>query len=121
MNILLVDDSPTVRTLVKFSLSSKGYNIFEAGDAEEALNVIKEKGPFPICIFDINMPGKNGIELIKEVLAIPEHANTKIVVLTTESSDELKQKGKEAGAKAWLVKPFEEESLLTVINKLASM
>ena len=121
MNVLVVDDSPTIRTLLELALDNVGYTVFQAGNAEEAVVMIKEKGPFPLGIFDVNMPGKSGIELIQEVLSMQGSENMKIVVLTTESSEEMKKAGKDSGAKAWLLKPFEEDSLMKVINKLASM
>jgi two-component system chemotaxis response regulator CheY len=116
--ILLTDDAPTVLKLLEFTLTDVGYTVEKASNAEEAMKMIDAKGPFDLGIFDVNMPGKTGIELTKDVLAAPNGKNMKIVILTTESSEEMKNKGREAGAKGWLVKPFVDEDLLAVVEKL---
>lgn len=116
--ILLTDDAPTVLKLLEFTLGEEGYEIEKASNADEALQAINTKGPFDLGIFDVNMPGKTGIQLTKEALATPNGKDMKILILTTESSDEMKAKGKEAGAKGWLVKPFNDEDLTAVVEKL---
>ena len=78
---------------------------------------VEQNGPYDLGIFDVNMPGKTGIELTKDVLASPNGKEMQILILTTESSDEMKAKGKEAGAKGWLIKPFNDEALLAVVEK----
>ncbi len=116
--ILLTDDAPTVLKLLEFALTEAGYQVEKATNAVEAMKVIENKGPFDMGIFDVNMPGKTGIELTKDVLSHPAGKDMKILILTTESSDEMKQKGREAGAKGWLIKPFNDEDLLAVVEKL---
>jgi two-component system, chemotaxis family, chemotaxis protein CheY len=116
--ILLTDDAPTVLKLLEFTLSEEGYEIDKASNAEEAIQAINNKGPFDLGIFDVNMPGKTGIELTKEALSTENGKNMKILILTTESSDEMKARGKEAGAKGWLIKPFNDEDLISVVEKL---
>ena len=115
--ILAVDDAPMIIKMLEFALTPKGYKITSASNVSEALEIIKEKS-FDMGIFDINMPGENGIELTKKVLATENNKNMKIVILTTESAEDIKQQGKEAGAKGWLQKPFEEEDLLAIVEKL---
>lgn len=116
--ILITDDAPTVLKLLEFTLTDAGYTVEKASNANEAMSVLEAKGPFDMGIFDVNMPGKTGIELTKDVLAHPKGKNMKILILTTESSEEMKNKGREAGAKGWLIKPFNDEDLLAVVEKL---
>jgi two-component system chemotaxis response regulator CheY len=115
--ILITDDAPTVLKLLEFTLTDEGYTVDKASNAEEAMRQVEQNGPYDLGIFDVNMPGKTGIELTKDVLESPNGRNMQILILTTESSDEMKAKGKEAGAKGWLVKPFNDEALLAVVEK----
>jgi two-component system chemotaxis response regulator CheY len=115
--ILIVDDAPTVLNIEEIVLTSEGYEIDKAENAEEALSKIRDN-KYDMGIFDVNMPGKNGLELTKEALSLPNGKNMKIVILTTESADELKAQAKTAGAKGWLIKPFKEEDLLAIVKKL---
>ncbi|MBL0953583.1 MAG: response regulator [Leptospira sp.] len=116
--ILLCDDAPTALKLMELILSGEGYEIYKAENAEQAMLSLEANGPFDGCVFDINMPGKNGIELSKEYLAHPKGQGGKILIVSTESSDYLRQAGKDAGVKAWIVKPFEDEDLIEVLNKI---
>lgn len=116
--ILLCDDAPTVLKLMEMILSEEGYSIEKASHAEEAINTIKQKGPFDLGIFDVNMPGKNGIELTREVQFLSEGKGMKVMIVSTESSDHLKNEGKQAGVKAWLTKPYDDEDLIEVVKRL---
>jgi two-component system, chemotaxis family, chemotaxis protein CheY len=116
--ILLCDDAPTVLKIMEMILTEEGYTVEKSANAEEAVDVLKKKGPFDLGIFDVNMPKKNGIELTKEILSMPEGKNLKIMIVSTESSDHLKAEGKKAGVKAWLTKPYEDEDLLEVVKML---
>lgn len=115
--ILAVDDSASVRQLVSFTLKEAGYDVVEAVDGEEALLKLNE-GPVHMVIADVNMPNLDGIELVKQVRTRQEYKFLPIVLLTTESRDVMKIKGKDAGATGWIVKPFKPEQLLAVIRKL---
>ena len=115
--ILFVDDSASMRQIVGMAISGAGYDVTSAEDGVDAMIKV-EADKFDAIISDVNMPNMNGIELIK---AIKQNANNKfapIIMLTTESSDELKQQGKAAGAKVWVVKPFKPDQLIGVIKKL---
>lgn len=116
-NILIVDDSLTMRQMVNFTLSSAGHTVTEAADAEEALlSVGKQR--FDLVISDVNMPGRSGIELVAELRKLAEYKFVPIILLTTESQPEMKSKGRAAGATGWIVKPFDPEALLGVLRKV---
>lgn len=115
--ILTVDDSSTMRQMIVFTLKEAGFEILEAGDGMEALERAKGQ-KLSLVITDVNMPRMDGITLVKELRALPEFRFTPILVLTTESGMDMKQKGKDAGATGWIVKPFSPEKLLEVVNKV---
>ncbi|SMP76865.1 response regulator [Desulfonatronum lacustre] len=114
--IMTVDDSSSVRQMVGFTLKDAGYEVVEAVDGKDALT--KLSGPVDMIITDLNMPNMDGIELIRQVRALPNYKFVPIVMLTTESQVEKKQVGKEAGATGWIVKPFKPEQLLAVVKKV---
>jgi two-component system chemotaxis response regulator CheY len=115
--ILTVDDSSTMRQMITFTLKGAGFDILEAGDGVEALEVAKGK-KLSLVITDVNMPRMDGITLVQRLRALPELKFTPILVLTTESDTSMKLRGKEAGATGWIVKPFSPEKLLDVVNKV---
>jgi two-component system chemotaxis response regulator CheY len=115
--ILTVDDSSTMRQMITFTLKGAGFDILEAGDGVEALEVAKGK-KLSLVITDVNMPRMDGITLVQRLRALPEFKFTPILVLTTESDTSMKLRGKEAGATGWIVKPFSPEKLLDVVNKV---
>ena len=115
--ILLVDDSASVRQVVGIALRREGYETVEAANGKEALAVL-DQGKLNLIISDVNMPVMNGIAFVKAVKQHPTCKFTPIVMLTTEGQDDMKQAGKAAGAKAWIVKPFNPPQLLDVVSKL---
>ena len=115
--ILVVDDSTTMRQMVAFTLTSAGHEVVEAPDGNQALATAKSK-KFDLVITDVNMPGMNGIDLVQSLRALPDCKFIPILVLTTEAGAELKQKGKSAGATGWIVKPFNPEVLLETLKKV---
>lgn len=115
--ILIVDDSATVRQAVRMPLQNTDYLCSEAVDGIDALNQLKA-ATFDLIITDINMPNLDGFALIHEVRQLPQGKFTPIVILTTESNEELKRRGKDAGASGWIVKPFQAEQLLKVLRLL---
>lgn len=110
MKILAVDDSSTIRDLVSQTLYASGYNDFEtAEDGVEALEKIEAADDeFEFFIVDINMPRMDGFELIRRIRDKFDYMSTPIMVLTTERGNDMKQKGREAGATSWIVKPFDQ-------------
>lgn len=115
--ILVVDDSASMRQLVTFALKSDGHEIIQAGDGVEALNAAKTSQA-NLVITDANMPNMDGLTLVKELRALPSYKFTPILVLTTESSQDVKMKGREAGASGWIVKPFSPDQLKATIKKV---
>ena len=116
-NILAVDDAATMRQVVSFALTDAGHKVSEASGVDEALERAS-KSKFDLVIADLNMPGKNGLELVKALRAMPDFRFAPILMLTTEHRDELKAAGKQAGVTGWIVKPFEPSVLLDVVKKV---
>ena len=116
-SILIVDDSASVRQVVGISLRQAGYEVIEGVDGKDALTKLTGQ-KVHLIISDVNMPNMDGISLVKAVKQMPAYKFTPIVMLTTESQDAKKKEGQEAGAKAWVVKPFKPEQLLGVVQKL---
>jgi two-component system chemotaxis response regulator CheY len=115
--ILAVDDSASIRQMVAFTLKSAGYDVVEAVDGQDGLDKAKAKS-VNLVLTDQNMPRMDGISLVKQLRALPQHKSTPILMLTTESSDQMKAQGKAAGATGWLVKPFDPTKLLEVVKKV---
>lgn len=118
-SILAVDDSASMRQMVSFTLKGAGYDVVEAADGVEALNIAKTRS-VNLVITDVNMPNMDGISLIKELRNLPTYKFTPLLMLTTESGAEKKQAGKAAGATGWIVKPFNPEQLLNTVKKVIS-
>ena len=116
-SILAVDDSASMRQMVTFTLKGAGYDVTEAKDGLEALNIAKSN-KFNLVITDVNMPNMDGITLTKELRALPAYKFVPILTLTTESSAEKKMAGKQAGATGWIVKPFNPDQLLATVKKV---
>ena len=115
--IMTVDDSASVRIMVKFTLSELGFEIVEAIDGNDALEKLEET-QIDMLITDVNMPGLDGISLIRKVRENPSYRFVPIIVLTTEYHSDKKQEGKTAGATGWIVKPFRPDQLIAVIKKV---
>lgn len=116
--VFAVDDSPTARASVQFTLSKAGFNVEMAEDGVIALDKITTySDQIDLFLFDINMPNMDGITLIKKVRELENHKFTPILFLTTESQESKKMEGKAAGASGWIVKPFEPGQLVSVISR----
>ncbi|PLX81120.1 MAG: two-component system response regulator [Desulfuromonas sp.] len=113
--ILTVDDSATVRQLLNMTLTDAGYDVTEAADGKQALSLVAEN-QFDMLVTDLNMPEIDGIKLIEEVRKIPGNRFMPIIMLTTESHEGVRKKGKIAGASGWIVKPFRPEQVLGVVR-----
>ena len=115
--VLTVDDSPSIRQMIKVTLEPAGHRVIEAGDGAQGLAQAQAGRP-DLVITDLNMPVMNGMELIRSLRKQPTLTGLPIVFLTTESNDALKQEAKSAGATGWITKPFKPEQLLAVVAKL---
>lgn len=115
--ILIVDDSASLRQVVSIALRSAGYDMLEACDGQDALGKLAGR-KVHLIISDVNMPVMDGISFVKEVKKSPEHRFTPIIMLTTEAGEAKKQEGQVAGAKAWVVKPFQPAQMLAAVSKL---
>ncbi len=114
--ILAVDDSGSLRQMLTFSLRTGGYQVVDAIDGIDGLSKAKAT-QFDLVLTDQNMPNMDGLTLIRSLRELPAYRQVPILMLTTESSAEMKNKGREAGANGWLVKPFDPNRLLEVVGK----
>ncbi len=115
--ILIVDDSASVRQVVSITLKGAGYEVIEGVDGKDALGKLKGQ-KVHLIISDVNMPNMDGITFVKEVKKLDAYKFTPIIMLTTESQEAKKQEGQAAGAKAWVVKPFQPAQMLSAVSKL---
>jgi two-component system chemotaxis response regulator CheY len=115
--ILIVDDSASVRQVVKIALAGAGYDVIEGVDGKDALSKMTGQ-KIHLIISDVNMPNMDGITFVKEVKQLAAYKFTPIIMLTTESQEGKKQEGQSAGAKAWVVKPFQPAQMLDAVAKL---
>lgn len=115
--VLIVDDSSSLRTVVKMALARAGYDVIEAGDGKEALAKL-DGARVNLIVSDVNMPNMDGITFLTHVKANPRTKFTPVIMLTTEGQDAKKEQGRAAGAKAWIVKPFNPPTLLEAVSKL---
>ncbi len=115
---LVVDDSPTMRQMVALTLTNAGFQVVEAENGKDAVAKVVGGSKMDIVVTDLNMPEMDGISLIKELRKMAAFKFTPILMLTTESAQDKKQAGKDAGATGWIVKPFNPELMLKVIAKV---
>jgi len=112
--ILIVEDSRSMRRIVRSALESEGYQVAESEDGRQALNALRDVAPH-LIITDINMPEVDGISLVREIRRLPSFRFTPVLILTTESGDDMKENGRAAGATGWIVKPFDPDQLRQVV------
>ena len=115
--VMIVDDSVSVRQVVGIALRGAGYDVIEGSDGVDALRKLDGR-KVNLIISDVNMPNMDGITFIKEAKKLASYKFTPIVMLTTESQEAKKREGQTAGAKAWVVKPFQPPQMLAVVAKL---
>ncbi len=115
--ILTVDDSASIRQMVKLTLAAAGYRVIEAANGAEGLTSAKAT-PVNMVVTDLNMPVMDGLTFIREMRKLPAYKGVPIIFLTTESDSGIKQQAKEAGATGWITKPFQQDQLLAVVKKV---
>jgi two-component system chemotaxis response regulator CheY len=116
--ILTIDDSKTIRDMLRLTLLDAGFEVLQAVDGQDGIDVLA-KEPVDIVITDINMPKMDGYGVIRHMRANAAHKSTPVLVLTTESEVEKRNLAREAGATGWMVKPFDPDRLIATINKVA--
>jgi two-component system, chemotaxis family, chemotaxis protein CheY len=115
--IMVVDDSASMRRVVGIALKTAGYDVIEGVDGKDALGKLTGQKVHMI-ISDVNMPVMDGIAFLKAVKQMPAYKFTPVIMLTTESAEEKKREGQAAGARAWVVKPFQPEQLVSAVQRL---
>lgn len=118
LNILAVDDSRTMRDMIRLALTPAGFSVETADDGVHGIEVLDGMAPDAI-ITDINMPRMDGFGFIDAVRGREKHRTTPILVLTTEAAPELKARARDAGATGWIVKPFDPEKLIKALKMVA--
>lgn len=116
--ILIVDDSSSLRGLVKLALTRAGYAVLEAGDGRQALAQVEKAGKINLIVSDVNMPVMDGISFLQELKKSARHKFTPVIMLTTEDEAVKMQQAKAAGARAWLLKPFNPPELLDAVSRV---
>ncbi|MET0384090.1 MAG: response regulator [Burkholderiaceae bacterium] len=116
--ILIVDDSSSLRLVVRMALVKAGYDVLEAGDGQQGLAQLDKAATVNLIVSDVNMPNMDGIAFVTQVKKHARHKFTPVIMLTTEGQDAKKEQGKAAGARAWIVKPFNPPQLLDAVSKL---
>ncbi|SHN04269.1 response regulator [Phytopseudomonas punonensis] len=115
--VLIVDDSASIRQVVSITLKGAGYQVIEGCDGKDALTKLDGR-KVHLIISDVNMPNMDGITFVKNVKQMPAYKFTPVIMLTTEAGESKKEEGRAAGAKAWVVKPFQPAQMLTAVSKL---
>ena len=118
MEVLIVDDSETVRMKLKNSLEESGYVIHEASDGLEGLGVLEETRTIKLIVSDLNMPGLNGLDFIEQAREFEEFKEVPVLIVTTEVAESLKERAKDLGVRAWMQKPLAQEKVAGVINRV---
>ena len=117
VKILAVDDSASMRQMVRTALEADGYEVREAQNGQEALDAL-QAAPADLVISDLYMPTMDGLTLLRAIRQTSEHKFTPVLLLTTENGEEMKQRGRASGATGWLVKPFQPEQLRQVVVRV---
>jgi two-component system, chemotaxis family, chemotaxis protein CheY len=117
--ILTVDDSKTMRDMLRLALTGAGHAVIQADDGIAGVEALRNAGSVDVIITDINMPRMDGYGFINSVRSDPQHRATPILVLTTESEASKKQRARDAGATGWIVKPFDPAKLIAAVGRVA--
>ena len=115
--VMIVDDSASLRQVVTIALKGAGYDVLEGCDGKDALSKLTGQ-KVHLVISDVNMPNMDGITFVRELKKLPAYKFTPVIMLTTESQESKKAEGQAAGAKAWVVKPFQPPQMLDAVSKL---
>lgn len=119
--VLIVDDSDTLRAQLKKTLEGAGIAVVEAADGVQGLSVFSANKDIKLVVSDVNMPNMDGLTMCSKLVALPGGNAIPIIMLTTESNNDMKEKGKQIGIKAWVTKPYQDDKLVIAIKKLMGM
>jgi two-component system chemotaxis response regulator CheY len=117
--VIVIDDSKTIREMVRFALEHAGYSIVEAVDGKDGFEKLKSTSDLSMAIVDVNMPNMSGIDMLEALKKGSIAQNVPAIMLTTEGQAALIQRAKQAGARGWMVKPFKPDQLVATVGKLA--
>ncbi len=115
--VLVVDDSLVIRQMLRADLSNRGYEVDDASGGRSALEKLRQK-QYDMVVSDQNMPGMDGLTMVKALRELPQYARTPVLVLTTETSDEMKAAFRAAGATGWMSKPYDPDRMTSALAKL---
>lgn len=118
-NVLIVDDSKSIRNEVADILTRAGYVVLEAADGGEALTCLAEHADVSLVVLDVNMPGMNGLDVLERIRSDHAQRNLPVLMLTTEAERALVERAKKAGAKGWLLKPIKADVLVNTVTRLS--
>lgn len=116
--VIVIDDSLTVRQQVGMALREAGFDVIEASDGDEGVEVVTRTADAAMVICDVNMPRMNGLDFLTEIKRDGKNPNLPVLMLTTEGQPQLVERAKKSGAKGWVVKPFKPELLVAAVRKL---
>ena len=116
-SILLVEDAPSSRKMFKFTLTKAGYQVVEAEDGRDALKKLQSLSP-DLLITDVHMPHMDGLSFVRELRKNSRHKDVPVILLTSDSTDPVKDEGKALGISAWIGKPCKAERFLELVNKV---
>ncbi len=114
--VLVVDDSLVIRQMLRADLELRGYAVDDASGGRSALEKLRNK-QYDLVVSDQNMPGMDGLTLVKSLRELPQYARTPVLVLTTETSDEMKSAFRTAGASGWMSKPYDQDRMTAALSK----
>jgi two-component system chemotaxis response regulator CheY len=117
-NVLIVDDSESIRVVVETALNEAGYNVFAGENGEEGLQLLIKNPQIDLIISDFNMPIMDGITFLKKVRQLEEYKYLPVLMLTTETQGTKKVEAKKSGATGWITKPFDKEQLISIVKKV---
>jgi len=117
--ILIIDDSVTIRQQVSMTLKSAGYEVVEACDGQDGVEVVRKNTVIAMVLCDLNMPRMNGLEFLETIKGTLASPPVPVVMLTTDGSPDLIARAKRAGAKGWIVKPFQTDLLIAAVRRIA--
>ena len=117
---LIIDDSAFMRQVVKKTVANSGFEVDEAENGQEALNLLQESLAYTLVISDVNMPVMDGLTMLQNAQTLDGFRQIPVIMLTTESLDEMKARGQELGVAEWLVKPFQPDELMQAIQRVTS-